>query len=171
MDSLTGLLQYCCRCPSNWSWRCFSRDFGPERCSGAESWEEKAEICPFVSSANPQKPAFCWFVIFTKASKTITTKQHQFEVLLWVWALCHSTVTQRAEAVFADLVLLSTVFTHTAHPGLVLLNWLTCCNAHGKFPFNPERGKKQKSLDRQWDHTDPQKCSKKRGRAKKKNTF
>lgn len=62
--------------------------------------------------------------------------------MLWALSLCYSTVTEWAEVVFADLVLLSTVFTHTAHPGLVLLNWLTSCNAHGKLPFSPKREKK-----------------------------
>lgn len=50
-------------------------------------------------------------------------------------------MTQRTEVVFADLVLLSAVFTHTAHPGLVVLERLTCGNAHGKLPFVPRRGK------------------------------
>lgn len=61
-------------------------------------------------------------------------------------ASCYRTVTQRTEVVFADLVLLSAVFTHTAHPGLVVLDRLTRRNAHGKLPFHPRRGKQTTNI-------------------------
>lgn len=43
----------------------------------------------------------------------------------------HRRVTQRAAAVFADLLRQSAVFTHTAHPELVLLDRLARHNAGG----------------------------------------
>lgn len=56
-------------------------------------------------------------------------------------ASCYRTVAQRAEVIFADLILQRAVFTHAAHPELILLDGQTGHDAHGQFPFRPRRKK------------------------------
>lgn len=65
----------------------------------------------------------------------------QQEVFLWKSASCYRTVAQRAEVIFADLVLQRAVFTHAAHPELVLLDRQTGHDAHRQFPFRPKSKK------------------------------
>lgn len=56
-------------------------------------------------------------------------------------ASCHRSVTQWAAVVFADLLPQSAVFTHTAHPELVLLDRLARHDAGGQLPLRPEKKK------------------------------
>lgn len=62
----------------------------------------------------------------------------QQEAFLWRSASCYWTVAQRAEVIFADLVLQRAVFTNAAHPEVVLLDRQTGHDAHGQFPFRPK---------------------------------
>lgn len=75
---------------------------------------------------------------------TVKRKNRPLECFNRKSASCYRTVAQRAEVVFADLVLQRAVFTHAAHPELVLLDRQTGHDAHGQFAFWPKSKKNKK---------------------------
>lgn len=66
----------------------------------------------------------------------------------FVLLLQYRSVAQRAAVIFADFLIMSTVFAHTANPTTVLLDRQTSYDASAKFFLHPDKIRRKKTKDR-----------------------